>query len=37
MAQMVDIGQVLASYNPDKIINPASNVKLITAAAALRI
>ena len=37
MAQMVDTGQVLASYNPDKIINPASNVKLITAAAALRI
>ena len=37
MAQMVDTGQVLASYNPDKLINPASNVKLITAAAALRI
>ena len=37
MAQMVDTGQVLASYNPDAIINPASNVKLVTAAAALRI
>ena len=37
MAQMVDTGQVLASYNPEKLINPASNVKLITAAAALRI
>ncbi len=33
--QSLDDGQVVYSHRPDELLNPASNVKLVTAAAAL--